>query len=150
MDGHRVWNWPILIVGSEGTLACLLEATVRLTPLPKATALAIVHFDNEIDSLRHVPAILRMSRAPSNCWTRWCCASRCSMPRRAPWPRSSRGSPEAVLLVEVFGEDQDDANRRIAALVADLRRSGSAMRGRCVRMPKAKPTCGTSANWAWD
>jgi FAD/FMN-containing dehydrogenase len=75
--GPRPWNLAHLIVGSEGTLACLLEATVRLTPLPKATALAIVHFDNEIDSLRHVPRSCAMSPVRSNCWTRWCCASRC-------------------------------------------------------------------------
>ena len=60
-----------LIVGSEGTLACVLEAKLRLTPLPAATALAIVHFDDEIASLRHVPEILRISPARWNCWTNW-------------------------------------------------------------------------------
>src|SRR5690606_20441234 len=52
------WSLSDLIVGSEGTLAVLLEATVRLHPLPKATALCIVHFNDLIESLRAVPTIL--------------------------------------------------------------------------------------------
>ena len=57
-QGHRTWNLSNLIVGSEGTLAIILEAKVRLTPLPKATALCVVHFDDLIESLRHVDSIL--------------------------------------------------------------------------------------------
>ena len=48
-----------LIVGSEGTLGVVLEAKIRLVPVPRATALAIVHFHDEIESLRRVPEILK-------------------------------------------------------------------------------------------
>jgi hypothetical protein len=117
--GPRPWNLAHLIAGSEGTLACLLEATVRLTPLPKATALAIVHFDNEIDSLRHVPR--SCARAQRHRVAGRPGAARVAAERiDARFGNVHRGAAQAVLLVEVFGEDQDDANQRIAALVADL------------------------------
>ena len=51
-------NLAHLIVGSEGTLGLVLEAKVKLVPTPGATALCIVHFDELIESLRHVPAML--------------------------------------------------------------------------------------------
>lgn len=52
------WSLADLIVGSEGTLGVLLEATLRLEALPKATAICVVHFDDLVDSLRPVPQML--------------------------------------------------------------------------------------------
>ncbi len=124
LAGHRIWNLSNLIVGSEGTLACLLEATVRLTPLPQATALTIVHFDDEIDSLRRVPEILR--HQPSTVELLDAVVLREAMVNAATRSMTTflEGQPEAVLLVEVFGEDQEDANQRIRALVDDLKAKG--------------------------
>ncbi|MCL4203530.1 MAG: FAD-binding protein [Pirellulaceae bacterium] len=118
--GQRPWNLAHLIAGSEGTLACLLEATVRLTPLPNATALSIVHFDNEPDSLRRLPEILR--HGPSAVELLDALVLRESLVNASTRALATfvEGRPKAVLLVEVFGEDQDEANERIAALVADL------------------------------
>jgi FAD/FMN-containing dehydrogenase/Fe-S oxidoreductase len=117
----RPWNLAHLIAGSEGTLACLLEATVRLTPLPKATALAIVHFDDEIDSLRHVPAILR--HEPSAVELLDSLVLRESLVNASTRDLATflEGRPQAVLLVEVFGRDRQEAQQRITALVADLK-----------------------------
>ncbi len=124
LDGPRVWNLANLIVGSEGTLACLLEVTLRLTPLPSATALAIVHFENELDALRHVPELLRHQPSAVELLD-------ALVLREAVVNASTRalatfveGQPEAVLLIEVFGDDADDAARRIHKLVDDLQARG--------------------------
>ncbi len=117
----RPWNLSNLFVGSEGTLGVLLEAKIRLTPLPKATALAIVHFDDILDSLRHVPTInahgpsavelldrVVLSEAQVNAATRHMATF-------------IEGDPAAVLLVEVFGEGQAEATGRMEDLVANLK-----------------------------
>ena len=111
--GTRTWNLSNLIVGSEGTLGLLLEAKLRLTPLPRATALAIVHFPTRSKSLRAVPAILRASaRAPSNCWTTWSCASPWRTPPRRNLATFLEGQPQAVLLIEVFGDGRGRGGTR--------------------------------------
>src|ERR1051325_1336629 len=51
-------NLAKLMVGSEGTLGVVLEAKVRLVPLPKAKAVMAVHFADLIEALRAAPVIL--------------------------------------------------------------------------------------------
>ena len=109
LDGHRVVEPVNLIVGSEGTLACVLEAKLRLTPLPAATALAIVHFDDEIASLRHVPEIL--THQPSTVELLDELVIRESLSNAATRQQATffEGQPKSVLIVEMFGDDAADA-----------------------------------------
>ena len=51
----RPWTSSRLIVGSEGTLAFVLEATLGLVPLPKAKALLTAEFDHLLDALGATP-----------------------------------------------------------------------------------------------
>ena len=52
------FNLAKLIVGSEGTLAHVHRAKVRIEPRPKATALMVVHFRSVDESVRATDAIL--------------------------------------------------------------------------------------------
>ena len=47
------------LVGSEGTLAVLLGATVRLVPVPTATALVVLGYADMVAAADAVPALLR-------------------------------------------------------------------------------------------
>lgn len=102
--GRRAWNLSHLIVGAEGTLATVTEAKLRLVPLPKTTALCLLHFHDEIESLAAVPEILEhgpsavemldgkvLKEAKSNASTR----------KLADW---IVGEPGAILIVEFSGE----------------------------------------------
>jgi len=122
--GRRVWNVSNLIVGSEGTLACLLEAKVKLTPLPKATALCIAHFDDIIDSLRAVPEILKHNPSTVELLDNVVLKEAVVNAATRDMATFIEGDPEAVLLIEVFGEDQEEATSRIAALAAELKSNG--------------------------
>lgn len=51
-------NLAKLIVGSEGTLAVVIEAKIRLVPLPRHRALAVVHFRDLLPALDAVAPIL--------------------------------------------------------------------------------------------
>jgi len=124
LDGHRVWNLSHLIVGSEGTLACVLEAKLRLVPLPAATALAIVHFDEEIASLRHLPEILAHPVSAVELLDELVIRESLTNAATEQLATFFEGQPKAVLIVEVFGDDAADAQRRIEAVVADLKSKG--------------------------
>jgi Fe-S oxidoreductase len=93
-----------------------------LTPLPKATALAIVHFDNEIDSLRHLPTILLHEPSAIELLDELVLRESLINASTRALATFLEGQPKAVLLVEVFGQDQADAKERIRALVQDLQR----------------------------
>jgi FAD/FMN-containing dehydrogenase/Fe-S oxidoreductase len=124
LDGPRTWNLSNLIVGSEGTLGMLLEAKLRLTPLPAATALTIVHFDDEIDALQHVPEIVEYGPSTVELLDE-------VVIREAQVNASTRhmanfleGHPKAVLLVEMFGDDRQHAEQRVRELADALKARG--------------------------
>ena len=55
-----VVNLAKLLVGSEGTLAAVVEAKLALAPIPKVSALAVLHFDGLLDSLETGTQILEL------------------------------------------------------------------------------------------
>ncbi|MCH7749863.1 MAG: FAD-binding oxidoreductase, partial [Acidobacteria bacterium] len=57
-DPARPFNLTKLIVGSEGTLGLVVEARVNLVPLPTATAVLTIEFDDLLDALGATPALL--------------------------------------------------------------------------------------------
>ena len=48
------WNMAKIIIGSEGTLAIILEATVNLAPLPNHQNMIVAHFDDRIKGIESV------------------------------------------------------------------------------------------------
>ena len=85
---HRVWNLANLIVGSEGTLGFLLETKIRLTPLPQATGVCVIHFKDDLDALAHIPRHQRPR--PFRC--------RAARPLRAPRSQGQRHHPRHGLV----------------------------------------------------
>ena len=57
-DAAKPVNLAKIMVGSEGTLGIVLEAKLRLVPLPKAKAVMVVMFNDLLESLAAVPVIL--------------------------------------------------------------------------------------------
>jgi FAD/FMN-containing dehydrogenase len=123
--GHRTWNLSNLFVGSEGTLATLLEAKVRLTPLPKATALVVVHFDDEIEALRHVPRIIEHDPSTVEMLDKLVLREALVNAATRHLVTFIEGKPKAVLIVEFFGEDADEATRKATALAEELKSQGA-------------------------
>ncbi len=55
------FNLAKLICGAEGTLAVMNEIKLNLVPLPKMTALAIIHYESLYEALTSVPVILEVN-----------------------------------------------------------------------------------------
>lgn len=52
------FNLADLVCGAEGTLGFISEVTLNLEPLPRHTALALLHFERLYEALAAVPALL--------------------------------------------------------------------------------------------
>ncbi len=118
------WNLAHLIVGSEGTLGVLLDAKLRLHPLPKATTVCVVHFQDVIESLAAVPAILKHEPSAVELLDDVILAEARSNPTTADKASFFEGEPQSVLIVEFFGDDQSIATSRAEKSAADLEEQG--------------------------
>src|SRR5206468_5691081 len=57
------FNLSKLVVGSEGTLAMVHKAKMRIEPRPPATALCVVHFADIVESIRASDVVLPFNPA---------------------------------------------------------------------------------------
>ena len=113
-----------LIVGSEGTLAVITEAQVRLVPLPAHTGLAAVHFrslreaaEATVAALEHGPSAVELM---DQTMIRRCRESE-GFKDLADFVQ---GDPGALLLIEFQGDSGDEIDGALTRLAADLERRG--------------------------
>ncbi len=114
-----------LIVGSEGTLAFVLEATVGLVPLPKAKALLTAEFDELLDALGATPLILRHGPAAVEVMDDFILShtrdnAALDAMRRSIVDRNG----SALLCIEFYADHADELPPRLDALARDLKASG--------------------------
>jgi FAD/FMN-containing dehydrogenase/Fe-S oxidoreductase len=118
------WNLSKILTGSEGTLAFSVEAKLKLEPLPQVTGLLVAHFSNLMDALsatqpilQHQPAAVELldhviiELANNNLEIKKLCAF-------------IHGRPQALLLVEFFGDSAEEIRAKIAATETSLRQAG--------------------------
>ena len=110
-SGRRAWNLSNLIVGSEGTLGILLSAKIRLTPLPNATAVCVVHFDDVIDSLRAVDSILEFGPSTVELLDKTVMDEARINASTSHMAHFIQGEPEAVQVVEFSADSQTEATQ---------------------------------------
>ncbi len=120
-QGH---NMASLLVGSEGTLGFFTEIELQLQPLPAHRALGICHFASFRKAMECVQHIVKLTPSAVELVDNTLIAlSREIELYRPTVERFVRGQPEALLLVEFAGDDNQECRRQLAALVelmADL------------------------------
>ncbi len=113
-----------MVVGSEGTLAVVTEAEMRLVPVPALKAVAAVHFRSVVEAAEATVAAL--THGPSavelvdDTIVRRCRASA----GFAPLAAFVVGDPGAILFIEFYADSEPEAQAKLAALAADLERHG--------------------------
>jgi FAD/FMN-containing dehydrogenase/Fe-S oxidoreductase len=118
-------NLSKLIVGSEGTLGVVLEAKVRLVPLPRAKAVLAVQFADLLEALEATPAILTHSPSAVEVMDGFILShTRQSAALDAMRNTFIEGDPGALLCIEFYGDRPEELPPRIDALAADLRARG--------------------------
>lgn len=112
------------VVGSEGTLVNVTEATLRLVPLPRRRALAVLHFADLIESMEATVAALELGPAAVEhvgAMILRQARDNLEYARMMDWVQ---GEPEAVLLVEFIGDSEDELRDRLDRLESRMRRAG--------------------------
>jgi Fe-S oxidoreductase len=120
LDANPI-NLAELICGSEGTFATLTEAELKLVPLPRCTAMALLAFDDLNASLEAVPLILQSDPSAVEQIDRFLMR----MQRDAGGDFSitrfiGADDPESVLVTEFYGDTPTEVNAKIARLERDL------------------------------
>ncbi len=125
LDEGRI-NLSDLVVGSEGTLAVVTEARMRVVPLPTLTGLAVVHCTDIVEAAKATVVALdhpvSAIELVGNEIIQRCKESI----GYAPLLEGMVGEPGALLLVEFYAESDEELQERLTALGADLEGRGLA------------------------
>ncbi|MEN9936552.1 MAG: hypothetical protein RLZZ387_3131 [Chloroflexota bacterium] len=122
LGGEHI-NLAELVCGSEGTLAAVTEVELNLVPLARETAVVLVAFDDQNAALEAVPAMLASDPSAIEHIDRYLMR----MQRAAGGDFSianfiGADDPEAVLIVEFYGDTQAEVCAKIERLEVILAR----------------------------
>ena len=101
------FNLAKLLCGSEGTLGVVLEAKLRLTPLPKYSALCLAHFSSLDAALRAAPLTVQAGASAAELIDGVILHQARQHPLTRDICRQIRGDPAAVLIIEIQGNDKE-------------------------------------------
>ncbi|HHQ48592.1 MAG TPA: FAD-binding oxidoreductase, partial [Acidobacteria bacterium] len=111
-----------LLVGSEGTLGIITEATLRLIPYPPARALLLAAFPELEDGLAGVLSVFRRL-TPSVCeYLEAAALEAAARHLDRPLPAAGAGS---YVFLEVDGDDEDQVDRQMLAAGEALEAAGA-------------------------
>ncbi|HMJ61276.1 MAG TPA: FAD-binding oxidoreductase, partial [Bryobacteraceae bacterium] len=121
-DSSKPVNLAKIMVGSEGTLGIVLEAKLRLVPLPKAKAILVIMFAKLLEALEAAPVILRHQPSAVEIMDKSILDhARANPPLERIRGKFVEGDPAATLCVEFYADRKDELPPRLAALEQDLR-----------------------------
>jgi FAD/FMN-containing dehydrogenase/Fe-S oxidoreductase len=118
------FNPARLLVSSEGTLATTLEVTLQLVPRPTRTGLVLLQFAELVASMEATPAILETDPSAVELMGRMLINLTRAQPGYARQIALIQGDPEAVLVVEYYGESDAELERKADRLKDHLRTRG--------------------------
>lgn len=105
-----------LIVGSEGTLAVVTEAQVRLVPKPAARAIAVGHFTSTAAAIAATADALARDAGSVELIDRKILELSRSRVEYAGIGDILTGQPDALMFVEFFGDSPEEAAARVDEL----------------------------------
>ena len=115
------FNLSQLLVGSEGTLGIVSEATLNLVPIPKRKRLALVHFDDLRASLEATPVILESNPTAIELLDKLLLDLTRDKVEYRRLLTFVEGDPQVILLVEFAGETESELDAGIQRLKAKLK-----------------------------
>ncbi|HUU33118.1 MAG TPA: FAD-linked oxidase C-terminal domain-containing protein [Vicinamibacterales bacterium] len=113
-----------VMVGSEGTLGLVTEATVGLVPLPAAKALMTLEFDDLLDALGATPLVLTHGPSAVEVMDSFILGhAKGHATLEGALRQIVEGDAPTLLCVEFYGEHLDAIVPRMQALERDLQRA---------------------------
>ena len=116
------FNLTNLVCGAEGGLAVMTDIKLNLVPVPKQTALAVVHFDELFAALQAVPRILEVDPSAVELLDNLGLTLCRDVPEYARLLTSFiEGDPNCVLITEFYGGSEAELKSKIERLKEHLR-----------------------------
>ena len=124
-DPSKPFDLTKMMVGSEGTLGVVLEAKLKLVPLPKAKSVLAIQFASLLEALGAAPAILKHGPSAVEVMDRFILDHTKENPELHRQRQSFiEGDPGALLCVEFYADRADELPPRMRAVEDDLRARG--------------------------
>jgi FAD/FMN-containing dehydrogenase/Fe-S oxidoreductase len=118
------FNLAKMVVGSEGTLAVVTEAKVRIVPRPKATAVCVVHFDDLVASTEASEEILTCDPYAIEMVDRMVISLTRGAGELGRLMTFIEGDPEALLITEFRGDTPAEAQAKAEQMIERLQAKG--------------------------
>src|SRR5262250_891681 len=110
------FNLSRILVGSEGTLATVVEAKMRLVPKPKWTAMDVIHFYSDQEALECSQVVLQTAPYAMESTDRMIlnlARGNIEQSRRLGFVQ---GNPDSLLMVEYAGETEEQVKEQVLKL----------------------------------
>jgi len=117
------FNLSKLVVGSEGTLATVHQAKVRIKPSSAATAVMVVHFTDIVDAIRASDIILPLNPSAIELVDDIIINLARSSLELSRQMDFVQGQPAALLVIEFYGESDAHLRSKLDALESALKRN---------------------------
>lgn len=118
------WNLCKLICGSEGTLATTLELKLNLVDLPEYKSVCVVHFSQVLEAIAAVEHMLPFRPSAVEILDRTVLdLSRENLTTKHHC-HFIEGNPDAILIVEFYGDTMEDVMDRPGQMIARLKEKG--------------------------
>jgi len=116
-------NLARFVVGSEGTLLTITEAKLQLVSRPAFKALAVIHFQEMIESMEATVVALEMNPAAVEMIDSMILRQARTNLEYSRMMDFIEGDPEAILLVEVSGDSEREVRDKLDKVEARMARS---------------------------
>ncbi|AGB31608.1 D-lactate dehydrogenase (cytochrome) [Natrinema pellirubrum DSM 15624] len=126
-EGNRVLNLSKLLVGAEGTLGVVVEATLSLVTRPDETALAVYCYDDLLEALAAVPEALELEASAVELMDDEVFRLAAESAEYAEYVEPIPEGTAAALLLEFDSEVVDDLPAAVETATADLVGGGAAV-----------------------
>jgi FAD/FMN-containing dehydrogenase/Fe-S oxidoreductase len=113
-------NLSKLVVGSEGTLATVVEARIALVPVPPVSGLAVLHFQSLADALESGCELLALQPSAVELVDEMVMDLARKSLEYSRRMYFVQGDPKALLLVEFMGETEAEVSSKLDRLDARL------------------------------
>ena len=112
------------VVGSEGTLLAITDATLKLVPRPKYKALTVIHFHELIESMEATVAALELSPTAVEHIGGMIVRQAQANLEYSRMTGFVEGSPDSLLVVEFTGDSQSEVESKVDGCAAHMAKRG--------------------------
>ncbi|MHB1037694.1 MAG: FAD-binding and (Fe-S)-binding domain-containing protein [Pirellulales bacterium] len=114
------YNVAKLVVGAEGTLACVTEAVVHLVPVARESAIAVLHFQTLADAVASLGTVLECGPSAAELFDGMILGLAEKSLEYRHYLDFVVGRPESLLLVEMSGDSPGEVRDKVAQLASCL------------------------------